>query len=83
MGSFAVGNKMHLFDGFLDDNPGVQLHTSEYVNAPHIIAQNRNVVSVNSAVEVDVTGQVCADSVGSTIISGVGGQLDFVVREKE
>ncbi len=63
---------------FVDDNPIVELHPSEYVNDPFVIAQNERMVSINSAIEVDLTGQVCADSIGPKIYSGVGGQVDFV-----
>jgi 4-hydroxybutyrate CoA-transferase len=73
---FILGTKK-LYD-FVDDNPIVELHPSEYVNDPFVIAQNRKMVSINSAIEVDLTGQVNADSIGSKFYSGVGGQLDFV-----
>lgn len=63
---------------FVDDNPIVELHPTEYVNDPFVIAQNENMISINSAIEVDLTGQVCADSIGPKLYSGVGGQLDFV-----
>ncbi len=63
---------------FVDNNPVVELHPTEYVNDPFIIAQNDKMVSINSAIEVDLTGQVCADSIGTRLYSGVGGQLDFV-----
>jgi acetyl-CoA hydrolase len=63
---------------FVDDNPIVELHPTEYVNDPFIIAQNDRMVSINSAIEVDLTGQVCADSIGARLYSGVGGQMDFV-----
>lgn len=63
---------------WVDDNPIIELHPTEYVNDPFVIAQNENMVAVNSAIEVDVTGQVCADSIGPRLYSGVGGQLDFV-----
>ena len=61
-----------------DDNPLIELHRSEYVNDPFVIAQNERMVAINSAIEVDLTGQVCADSIGPKLYSGVGGQLDFV-----
>jgi 4-hydroxybutyrate CoA-transferase len=64
--------------GFVDDNPIVELHPSEYVNDPFVIAKNNKMVSINSAIEVDLTGQVNADSIGPKLYSGVGGQLDFV-----
>ena len=63
---------------FVHDNAMVELHPQNYVNDPFIIAQNDNMISINSAIEVDLTGQVCADSMGHTFYSGVGGQLDFV-----
>jgi len=61
-----------------DDNPLIELHPTEYVNDPFVIAQNERQVAINSAIEVDVTGQVCADSIGPKLYSGVGGQMDFV-----
>ncbi len=60
------------------DNPLVEMHPTEYVNDPFIIAQNDRMVSINSAIEVDLTGQICADSIGPKLYSGVGGQLDFI-----
>lgn len=63
---------------YINDNPVFELHPTEYVNDPFIIAQNERMVSINSALEVDLTGQVCADSIGPTFYSGVGGQVDFV-----
>ena len=60
------------------DNPIIELHRSEYVNDPFVIAQNYQQVAINSAIEVDLTGQVCADSIGPKLYSGVGGQLDFI-----
>jgi acetyl-CoA hydrolase len=56
----------------------IELHRTEYVNDPFVIAQNERMVAVNSAIEVDLTGQVCADSIGPKLYSGVGGQLDFI-----
>jgi 4-hydroxybutyrate CoA-transferase len=73
--AFLVGSK-ELYD-FVDDNPGVHLDTATVTNSPHIIARNPKVVAINSALEVDLTGQVCADSIGTKMVSGVGGQLDF------
>jgi len=61
-----------------DDNPLIELHRTEYVNDPFVIAQNERMVALNSAIEVDLTGQVCADSIGPKLYSGVGGQLDFI-----
>ncbi len=54
------------------------MHRTEYVNDPFVIAQNERMVAINSAIEVDLTGQVCADSIGPKFYSGVGGQLDFI-----
>ncbi len=73
---FLMGSK-RLYD-WVDDNPMIELHRSEYVNDPFVIAQNERMVAINSAIEVDLTGQVCADSIGPKLYSGVGGQLDFV-----
>jgi acetyl-CoA hydrolase len=61
-----------------DDNPLIELHRTEYINDPYVIAQNERMVAINSAIEVDLTGQVCADSIGPKFYSGVGGQLDFI-----
>jgi acetyl-CoA hydrolase len=60
------------------DNPLCEFHRQEYVNDPFIIAQNEKMVAINSAIEVDITGQVCADSIGPKFYSGVGGQVDFI-----
>lgn len=73
---FILGTK-RLYE-WVDDNPLIELHRSEYVNDPFVIAQNERMVAINSAIEVDLTGQVCADSIGPKFYSGVGGQLDFV-----
>jgi 4-hydroxybutyrate CoA-transferase len=73
---FILGS--HALYDFVDDNPIVELHPTEYVNDPFVIAQNDRMVSINSAIEVDLTGQVCADSIGPKFYSGVGGQMDFV-----
>jgi len=74
--SFVLGTRP-LFD-FIHNNPIVEFHPSDYVNDPFVIAQNDNMVAVNSAIEVDLTGQVCSDSIGDTIYSGFGGQVDFI-----
>lgn len=74
--TFMFGTKK-LYD-FVDNNPMVEVRGSEYTNNPHIICQNPKMISVNSAIEVDITGQVCADSIGTRMYSGVGGQIDFV-----
>lgn len=63
---------------WVDDNPLIELHRTEYVNDPFVIAQNERQVAINSAIEIDLTGQVCADSIGPKLYSGVGGQLDFI-----
>ena len=73
---FMLGTK-RLYD-WSDDNPVIELHRTEYINDPFVIAQNERMVAINSAIEVDLTGQVCADSIGPKLYSGVGGQLDFI-----
>ena len=73
---FMLGTKA-LYD-WSDDNPLIEFHRTEYVNDPFVIAQNERMVAINSAIEVDLTGQVCADSIGPKLYSGVGGQLDFI-----
>jgi 4-hydroxybutyrate CoA-transferase len=74
--AFVTGNK-DLFN-FIDDNPATVFLEASYVNQPNVIARNPKVVAINSCVEMDLTGQVCSDSVGPKIISGVGGQMDFM-----
>lgn len=76
VGTFALGTKA-LYD-FIDDNPMVALRTVDYTNDPAVIRKNPCMISINSAVEVDLTGQVAAESIGSRLLSGVGGQMDFV-----
>jgi acetyl-CoA hydrolase len=73
---FVLGTQL-LYD-FIHDNPVIELHPQDYVNDPFVIAQNARMVAINSAIEVDLTGQVCADSIGPRLYSGVGGQLDFI-----
>jgi acetyl-CoA hydrolase len=73
---FVIGTK-RLYS-FMHDNPIIELHRTEYVNDPFVIAQNERQVAINSALEVDLTGQVCADSIGPKLYSGVGGQFDFI-----
>ncbi len=73
--SFALGTK-RLYD-YIDNNPLFSFHPTEYVNDPSTIRQQYKMVAVNTALEVDLTGQVCADSIGSKFFSGVGGQVDF------
>ncbi len=74
--SFVLGTKK-LFD-FLGENPIFEFHPSAYTNDPFRIAQNNRMVAINAAIEVDLTGQVCAESIGSHFYSGFGGQLDFI-----
>lgn len=74
--AFVNGTKK-LYD-FIHDNPSVIQLDVSYVNNPSVIARNKKVTAINSAVEIDLTGQVCADSIGHSIISGVGGQIDFI-----
>jgi len=76
MAGFLLGTQ-RLYD-FVDDNPIVELHPTEYINDPFNIARNDRMVSINAALQVDLTGQVCADSIGTQFYSGVGGQVDFV-----
>ncbi|TAH19371.1 MAG: acetyl-CoA hydrolase/transferase family protein [Cytophagales bacterium] len=73
---FVLGTKK-LYD-YIDDNPLIRMLDIEYVNDASVIKQNPRATAINSAVEVDLTGQVCADSIGSKIYSGVGGQMDFM-----
>ena len=73
---FAMGTK-RLYD-FMDDNPEIVMLDIGYVNDSAVIRQNPKVTAINSAVEIDLTGQVCADSIGKTMYSGVGGQMDFI-----
>ncbi|HVU05210.1 MAG TPA: acetyl-CoA hydrolase/transferase C-terminal domain-containing protein [Polyangiaceae bacterium] len=74
--SFVMGSE-RLYR-FVHDNPGLEMHPSHYVNDPFIVAKNRGMVAVNSALSVDLTGQVSADTVGPRLYSGVGGQVDFI-----
>jgi acyl-CoA hydrolase/GNAT superfamily N-acetyltransferase len=74
--SFCMGSRA-LYD-FVDDNPMVELHPSDYCNDPLVIRRNDKMVAINTAVEVDLTGQVCSDSIGHQFYSGIGGQVDFV-----
>jgi len=73
---FVLGTQ-RLYD-FIHDNPVIEFHPTDYVNDPFVIAQNAKMVAINSAIEIDLTGQVCADSFGPRLYSGVGGQLDFI-----
>ena len=74
--TFAMGTQA-LYD-FVDDNPQVAFLDVEYTNDTSVIRQNKQVMAINSALQVDLTGQVCADSLGTKVYSGVGGQMDFV-----
>ncbi len=73
---FAIGTK-HLFE-FVDNNPIFEFHPTAYTNDPILIARNDNMIAINSALQVDLTGQVCSDSIGSQFYSGIGGQVDFL-----
>src|SRR6201987_2813009 len=73
---FALGTK-RLFD-FLDNNPIFEFHPTAYTNDPALIARNDRMVAINSAIQVDLTGQVCSDSIGNQFYSGIGGQVDFL-----
>jgi acyl-CoA hydrolase len=73
---FAIGTR-RLYD-YVNDNPAFAFLDIDYVNDPHVIRRNPKVVAINSAIEVDLTGQVCADSIGSIQYSGIGGQMDFM-----
>jgi acetyl-CoA hydrolase len=74
--SFVMGSR-RLYD-FVNDNPMIEMQPVTFTNDPFQIAQNDRMVAINSAIEVDLTGQVCADSIGHRLYSGIGGQLDFV-----
>lgn len=74
--SFAMGTK-RLYD-YVDDNPFFEFRPTEFVNSPLNIARNHKMVSINSALQVDITGQVSADSIGARFYSGIGGQMDFI-----
>ena len=73
---FAFGSQ-HFYE-FMQDNAMIEFHPTDYVNDPFIIAKNDKMVAINSAIEVDLSGQVCADSIGDRIYSGIGGQVDFI-----
>lgn len=74
--SFALGSRK-LYD-YVNDNPSFAFLDIDYVNDPHVIRRNDKMISINSAIEIDLTGQVCADSIGTYQFSGVGGQMDFM-----
>ena len=73
---FAIGTK-NLFH-FVDNNPIFEFHPTAYTNDPGLIARNDNMVAINSALQIDLTGQVCSDSIGNQFYSGIGGQVDFL-----
>jgi acyl-CoA hydrolase len=74
--SFALGtNRLY---NYINDNPAIHFLDIDYVNDPHVIRRNPKVIAINSAVEVDLTGQICADSIGKYQYSGIGGQMDFM-----
>jgi acyl-CoA hydrolase len=74
--TFYFGTK-ELYD-FIDNNPIFETHPTNYTNHPFVIGQNEKMIAINSAIEVDLTGQVCSDSIGTRIYSGFGGQVDFI-----
>lgn len=73
---FVLGTRK-VYD-FIDNNPVIEFHPQEYVNDPFVIAKNNKMIAINSAIEVDLTGQICADSIGTKFYSGIGGQVDFI-----
>ena len=74
--TFAFGSKA--INDYIDDNPAIAIMPVDYVNNPEVICQNDNMISINAALEVDLFGQVCAESIGTKIMSGSGGQVDYV-----
>ena len=76
LATFLIGSQ-RLYD-FVNDNPFIEMRESSFVNDTAIIRKNSKMVAINSAIEVDITGQVCADSIGARMFSGVGGQMDFI-----
>jgi len=74
--TFALGSQ-RLYE-FVDNNPIIEAHPTDYVNHPFNVARNDNMIAINSAIELDITGQVCSDSIGTYIYSGFGGQVDFI-----
>ncbi len=75
--SSIVMGSQYVYD-FIHENPFMEFHPTDYVNDPYIIAQNNKMVAINSSIEIDLTGQVCSDSMGRTNFSGIGGQVDFM-----
>ena len=76
VGSLTLGSRQ-LYD-YMDYNKDIEIYDVAFTNDPYVIRQNPKAMAINSAIEVDLTGQICADSIGDTIISGVGGQHDFM-----
>jgi acyl-CoA hydrolase len=76
IGTFALGSEAVY--RYVHDNPIFEFHPSDYTNDPQVVARNDRMVAINSALELDLTGQVCSDSIGTRIYSGFGGQLDFI-----
>ena len=76
VGSFAAGSR-ELFE-YMHDNPQIEMHPSDYTNNPFIISSHENMIAINAALEVDLTGQVVADSIGQLLYSGIGGHADFI-----
>lgn len=73
---FVLGTRKSY--NFLNNNPIIEFHPQEYVNDPFVVAKNYKMVAINSAIEIDLTGQVCSDSIGTRFYSGIGGQVDFI-----
>jgi 4-hydroxybutyrate CoA-transferase len=73
---FAIGSR-RMYD-FIDDNPGIEFHSIDYVNDPTVIGQHDNFISINATIEVDLIGQACSESIGTRQFSGTGGQVDFI-----
>ncbi len=76
LAGFVLGTKKTF--NFIDNNPIIEFRPTEYINDVFTIAQNDKMVAINSAIEIDITGQVCADSIGNRLFSGFGGQVDFI-----
>lgn len=76
IGSFAAGSQ-ELFR-FMDNNPQIEMHPSDYTNDPRVVAKHENIVAINAAIEIDLTGQAVADSIGERLYSGIGGHADFM-----
>ena len=74
--TFCLGSKA-LYD-YVDNNPLIEAHPVDHVNDPFVIGAQDNFIAINSAIEVDLTGQICSDSIGTRIFSGFGGQVDFI-----